>query len=197
MVLDREVAGYGRLLEIAKKSVTSGVDIIQLRDKHGSARDILAFSKRVLALLKRKTPFIINDRVDLAIAAGADGVHLGQDDLPLSLARQLMGPRALIGVSCQSLESALEAQRQGADYIGFGSVFKTFTKPGRTPMNLGFLKKVLSRIKVPVFVIGGIGRENIPQLKALGARHFAVTRSVCLAKNIQQETLALRNAIDI
>lgn len=197
LVLDREVAGYERLFEIAKKSVLSGVDIVQIRDKHGCTKDILAFAGKLLSFLKRKVPVIINDRIDLAIASGVDGVHLGQDDLPLSVARRLMGPNAIIGVSCQDLKHALVAQKEGADYIGFGSIFKTLTKPDRNPMDLGLLKKVLKQIKVPVFVIGGISQSNIAQLRILGANHFAVTRSICLARDVRQATLAIKKAIEI
>ena len=197
LILDRKVASYDRLFDIAKESVKYGVDIVQLRSKYGTAEEILAFSKKILALLKGKIPYVVNDRIDLAMTCGADGVHVGQDDLPLTLARRLMRPKAIIGVSCQNLEDALRAQKEGATYIGFGSIFKTLTKPGRKPMDLKYFKKVLDKIKIPVFAIGGINKDNVPILKAVGARHFAVSRSICLANSIKDATLKLKEIIEI
>ena len=129
MILDRQVNDDGRLFEITRGSIRHGVDIIQLRDKLGTARDTLKCFKGILRAVNGRVPVIMNDRVDLAIAAGADGVHLGQEDIPIKDARRMIGPKAVIGVSCQSYEHARQAQRDGADYIGFGSVFKTLTKP--------------------------------------------------------------------
>ena len=138
----------------------------------------------------------MNDRLDIALAADADGVHLGQEDLPLRIARQLAGHRFLIGVSCQTLKQALSAQAQGADYIGFGSVFPTLTKPERRGMDLAMLTKVVKRIKIPLFPIGGINLENLVQLRELNIRRAAVTRSICLAKNAGTVTKLLRKTLE-
>ena len=188
LILDRQVNTYPELFEIVKKSVPAGVDIIQLRDKSGSARDILDFSRQVLKLTKHKVPYIINDRVELALLAGADGVHLGQEDVPIKWARQILGPDAMIGVSCQTLAHAQKAYSDGADYIGFGSVFKTLTKPERKAMSLSVLKNIYQKIKIPVFAIGGIDLKNISKIKKIGVNRVAVCRSVCLAKNIKETT---------
>lgn len=186
LILDRQVNSYEQLFDIAKKAIPAGVDIIQLRDKYGTDHEILGFSERILRLTKNQIPFIINDRVDLALTSRAWGVHLGQDDVPLAVARNIMGSKALIGVSCQTYAHAQKAMNEGADYIGFGSVFKTLTKPDRRPMDMMLLKKVITHIKIPIFAIGGIHFKNIIQLKHIGVHRIAVCRAVCQAKNIKQ-----------
>lgn len=191
LILDTEVQDYDSLFEIAQKAATGGVDVLQLRDKKGSAKDILKFSRKLLEFLKKKSlamPFIINDRVDVALACGSSGVHLGQEDLPVSVARKLMGMDAIIGASCQNLEQAKRAEQEGADYIGFGSVFKTKTKPYRSPMNLELLKEVLCKIKIPVFAIGGIDRENIGTLRERGVQRIALCRAICEAGDVRRAT---------
>lgn len=195
LILDRQVNDDGRLFEIARESIRHGVDIIQLRDKLGTARETLKCFKGILRVVNARVPVIMNDRVDLAIAAGADGVHLGQDDVPVKDARRMLGTRAVIGVSCQSYEHARQAQAQGADYIGFGSVFKTLTKPERNPMNLDLFRKIAREISIPVFAIGGITPENIPDLRAVGVRHFAVCRGICQADNIKEAVSNIRKEI--
>ena len=131
LILDTQVLDYDALLQVLKDSVRGGIDIVQLRDKKGSAKEILDFCRKVLKITKHQIPFIVNDRADLAFFSGADGLHVGQEDLDYLQARKMMGQGKIIGVSCQTLAQALKAQAQGADYIGFGSVFQTKTKPGR------------------------------------------------------------------
>ncbi|MDZ4241741.1 MAG: thiamine phosphate synthase, partial [Candidatus Omnitrophota bacterium] len=116
LVLDRQVCGYDRLFEILEESAAFGVDVVQLRDKHGEARETLAFARAAVRSLKKRVPFIVNDRADIALLSGAAGVHVGQDDLSCREARSLLGPSAVIGVSCQTLAHAAKAQKDGADY---------------------------------------------------------------------------------
>ncbi len=184
LILDAQVIGYDRLLSVLKTVVRCGVGIVQLRDKNGSAKNILSFCRQALKITAGRVPFIVNDRVDLAVLSGADGVHLGQDDISCCQARRMMGPKAMIGVSCQTFEHARKAQNEGADYIGFGSVFKTRTKPHRRPMDLDILRRVVGQTRIPVFPIGGISRENIGVLTAIGVRRAAVCRDILLAKDI-------------
>jgi thiamine-phosphate diphosphorylase len=183
LILDAEVLDDESLLRVLKDSVLGGIDIVQLRNKKGSAKEILDFCRKVLRITKNKILFIVNDRADLGILSGADGLHVGQDDLDCKQARKMMGPGKIIGVSCQNLSQALKAQAQGADYIGFGSVFLTQTKPGRQAMDLDLLQQVIKRIKIPVFPIGGISRGNIDQLVPLGVTRVAVCRDILLAKD--------------
>ncbi len=175
---------YEMLFDIMQKAVTAGVDIVQLRDKHGSCRDILQFSIRCMKAIAGRVPFIVNDRVDIAYAAGADGVHLGQDDLPIDKAREILGEDAIIGISCQSIEHACHAEESGADYIGFGSVFKTLTKPDRKPMDLNLLAEVCKQIRIPVFAIGGIGISNLSIILDVGVSRIAVCRAILEADDV-------------
>lgn len=183
LVLDAGVNPYRKLLDILRQSAGRGVDIVQLRDKKGTARDILAFSRLARKIIRGRIPYIINDRVDLARLA-ADGVHLGQEDVPIVAAKKILGSSAIIGVSCQTLHAARQAQTQGADYIGFGSVFKTLTKPRRRPQDLSALKKVAKHIRIPVFAIGGITRSSAGRVQEAGIYRMAVCRDICLARDI-------------
>ena len=158
LILDTQVLDYGPLLQVLKDSVRAGTDVVQLRDKNGSAKEILDFCRKILKITRHQIPFIVNDRADLAFVSGADGLHVGQEDLEYSMALRLLGRKKIIGVSCQTLAQALKAQAQGADYIGFGSVFETQTKPGRQAMDLDLLQKVIRQVKIPVFPIGGISQ---------------------------------------
>lgn len=185
MILDADVLSYSSLLKILKPAVRCGVDIVQLRDKKGRPKDILDFSRHVKKIVTGKALFIVNDRVDIAVLSSADGVHLGQEDIPYQDARKWMGPKAFIGVSCQSLGQAKQAQRIGVDYIGFGSVFKTQTKPERQPMNFELLKSVIKTIKIPVFPIGGISRKNLNQLTEIGVKRVAVCRDILLSDDVK------------
>jgi thiamine-phosphate pyrophosphorylase len=199
VVLDRQVCDYPRLFEILRQAVgRSGkrVDVVQLRDKAGAAREVLQFARSAVAYLKGRAPFIVNDRVDLAIASGAGGVHLGQEDLPIAQARRMMGSKAIIGVSCQTLAQARLAQKQGADYIGWGSVFKTLTKPDRQPLDLSRLARDVSQIKTPVFVIGGITLNNVGRLTDIGLKKIAVTRAICQSRNVPRAVENFRKVLD-
>ena len=183
LILDAGVVSYDRLLSVLKTAVRCGAGIVQLLDKNGSAKDILSFCRQALKITAGRIPFIVNDRVDLALLSGANGVHLGQDDISCRQARRMMGPQALIGVSCQTYEHARKAQNDGADYVGFGSVFKTQTKPHRRPMDLKILRRVVAAMRIPVFPIGGISRSNMNVLTAIGIRRAAVCRDILLAKD--------------
>lgn len=196
LILDTEVCDYRRLLTVLKKSVASGVDIVQLRDKKGKARDILEFSAAALRITKHKIPYIVNDRIDLALASGADGVHVGQEDIPVPAARKLTGKKFIVGTSCQNLAQAIRAEKEGADYIGFGSVFKTLTKPDREPMDLKLLKTIVQEIRIPSFAIGGISSANVGRLRSLGAKRVAVCRDICLAKDVSQAVREIRRQLE-
>lgn len=196
LILDTQVCSYQRLFDIACEAVAAGVDIVQLRDKAGAPKDILHFSQKFLKAVKGKVPYIINDRIDVALAVGADGVHLGQEDLNLSLARKLLGSKALIGCSCQTLQHLSKAKKDKPDYIGFGSVFKTLTKPHRDSMSLNVLKKAVAALDLPFFAIGGITLKNIEILRSVGVRRFAVCRDICLAKNVTKTVSDFKRLIN-
>jgi thiamine-phosphate pyrophosphorylase len=195
LILDTQVLDYGALLQVLKDSVRGGVDIVQLRDKIGSTKEILDFCRKVLKITRHQIPFIVNDRADLALFSGADGLHLGQEDLEFSMALRLLGKNKIIGVSCQNLKQAIAAEALGADYIGFGSVFQTQTKPDRQPMDLDILKKAIKKVKIPIFPIGGISRRNIGQLIPLGVTRVAVCRDILLAQNPSQSVREFKDCL--
>ncbi len=188
IILDTQVHDYPVLFKILKESVRAGEVIVQLRDKNGKTRDSLRFIQKALGFLRQRVPFIVNDRVDWVLAAGASGVHLGQDDIPLSAARKILGHKAVIGISCQTFTQARQAETGGADYIGFGSVFKTLTKPERSPMDMKLLTQVVRVSQVPVYAIGGITLQNLSRLTEQGVNRVAVTRAVCLSDRVRGTT---------
>ncbi|MFA4993343.1 MAG: thiamine phosphate synthase [Candidatus Omnitrophota bacterium] len=158
------------------------IGVIQLRDKVSDKPYILSSAlKLARRLRKTKTLFIINDYIDIAILSGADGVHLGQRDLPLKEARKLLGKDRIIGVSCHDLAQALKAQKEGADYIGIGPVYPTATKPEYSAIGLGALRQLKDKIKIPYFAIGNINEGNIKEVAASGARRIAVCRAILRA----------------
>jgi len=184
VVLDREVNPPRRLMEIINECIAGGADIIQYRDKKSSALETLSFCQAALNLTRGRIPFIVNDRLDIALACQADGIHVGQEDLPLDAVRGITGKDMVIGVSCQTVDQACVAQQCGADYIGFGSVYKTLTKPQRSGMDLNIWSQISQTIAIPVFAIGGIAFDDLKELMALGVRRVAVTRAVCLAQDV-------------
>lgn len=186
LILDTQVLNYQELLNVLKESVRFGIDVVQLRDKFGTPKDILLFCKQALKITRHKIPFILNDRVDLAKISKVDGVHVGQDDILCTDARKILGSKAIIGVSCQNFAQVSKAQQNGADYIGFGSVFKTLTKPERSPLDQKLLQQVVNKARIPVFAIGGINANNISLLKPVGVTRVAVCRDILLAKNIKK-----------
>ena len=194
LILDTEVLDPGALLQVLKDSVRGGVDIVQLRNKKSSAKEILDLCRKILKITRHQVPFIVNDRADLALASGADGLHIGQEDLDYMQARKIMGRSKIIGVSCQTPHQAKVAETRGADYIGFGSVFQTKTKPGRQSMDLEILKKVIRHTNIPVYPIGGISRNNISQLLHLGVTRVAVCRDILLAKDAVGAVRELKRA---
>jgi thiamine-phosphate pyrophosphorylase len=165
------------LAEFVESAIAGGVDVVQLREKELDARPLL----RRASLLARVcgahgVPFILNDRPDLALEAGADGVHLGRDDAPCALARRILGPGAIIGTSTHSEADLDEALGEPVDYLSAGPVVETPTKPGRPGTGTGYLSLAAARSPMPVFVTGGVTPETVPGLVAAGARHFVVVR---------------------
>src|SRR5258706_2508579 len=178
--------GYAAMIRAACEG---GVDVVQFRDKLITGKERYAVAARLLKICRDAgVLFIVNDALEVALAVGADGVHLGQDDLPVSEAKKLMHPMGirnfLVGCSTHSLEQALEAKRQDADYIGIGPVFATPTKPTYNPVGLELVRNVTSQIDTPHVAIGGIDPSNVAQVLAAGAKRVAVVRANCGADDI-------------
>jgi thiamine-phosphate pyrophosphorylase len=182
---------------IAEAALAGGADMIQLRDKTGSLRDLLPQARVIQSLCRsRGAVFIVNDRVDLALAADADGAHVGQEDLPAASARRLLGPRRLLGVSTHRLAQAEAAQRAGADYIGFGPMFATGTKDtGYAPRSLNALRGIRQVVALPILAIGGITLENVAEVIAAGATAPAVISAVVRAADITAAAAAFRQRV--
>lgn len=170
------------LVALAEQLVASGVPLLQLRDKRLGDRELLARARRLRSVTcGTATRFIMNDRVDLAVLADADGVHLGQDELSVADARRIVGPQMWIGVSTHSLAQARAAVRDGASYLGCGPTFRSTTKDFAEFPGLPFLRQVREEIGLPAFAIGGISAENLDQVLATGFQRIAVSGAVCQA----------------
>jgi thiamine-phosphate pyrophosphorylase len=194
-ITDRTISGLSHT-EIARQAITAGVRVIQLREKNISKRKLYqeALSLRTLTLRHRVT-LIINDYVDIALAVNADGVHLGQEDMPIKEVRTILGKNKIIGISTHSLKQALDAQRAGADYIGFGPIFHTTTKNAGAPKGINSLIEIKRHIKIPVIAIGGITLENAPHVLSLGADAIAVASGI-LSGDIKANTKKFLSVID-
>lgn len=179
MIVDPSAAGGRDLTWVAEQAIRGGADVIQLRDKRASAKQLLEETARLLQVTKPLgVPLIINDRADVALSAGADGVHLGQEDLPIEAARRMLGTRALIGKSTHSVEQALEADAQPLDYVALGPLYPTPTKPEYGQIGLSLIGQVVGRVQHPLVVIGGIDAARVAEVRQAGASCVAVVRAV-------------------
>ena len=182
VILDKTALAKRNFFQVSRRIISARPQLVQLRDKQGEGGEILETALRLRALCQaKKVKFIINDRLDLALLAGSDGVHLGQEDIPIKVARRFLGKDKIIGISCHSLSQALRAQRQGADYISIGPVFSTPTKPEYKPVGLKLISQIRPKIRIPFFAIGDVRSSNLNKILAAGARNVAVCREVCLA----------------
>lgn len=199
VIVDKDNCKKRSLFEIAKKIKNGGADIIQYRDKSSHKECILENALRLKDLIKESKPrtfvkvrgkpiFIVNDYLDVAKIIDSDGLHLGQGDIPIEIARKILGKDRIIGISCHSLKEALKAQRKGADYIGIGPVFQSSTKISRAKrISLDLIKKLKKRIKIPFFAIGGINQDNIKPLLS-DVRGVAISCAICRARNPYRAT---------
>jgi thiamine-phosphate pyrophosphorylase len=182
VILDRSVAGGRDLDTILAAALDGGAEMIQLREKTWPSGTLFPLAKRLRARCRAAgVPFIVNDRVDLALAVEADGVHLGQDDLPPEAARPLLRPGMILGLSTHTVEQAKAAQAAGADYVAVGSMFPTATKAEFHLVGPALAREVRPVVRVPLIGIGGITSENVSQVIAAGADGVAVISAVCAA----------------
>lgn len=178
-------------LDAVASALEGGVDIVQFREKTMSAKKTMELGKKVKQLCAQyDAMFVINDRVDIAMVLDADGVHLGQDDLDIKSARELLREGVIIGKSTHSPEQALKAVEEGADYIGVGPVFETPTKQGRKAVGLEYVKWAAENIEIPFFAIGGIDKENVGEVLKSGATRIAVVRAIINAKSPKKSAKA-------
>lgn len=177
--------------------IGGGVDVVQLRDKRLEALPLLRRAEVAIDVCRgRGVPFILNDRPDLALACGADGVHVGQDDAPPWLARRILGPDAIVGRSTHAPAELAAALDEPVDYVSAGPVNPTPTKPGRAGTGLGYLSEAARMARLPWFVTGGVTPATIPAMVAAGARRFVVVRFLTESADPESDARRLRQAID-
>lgn len=191
-VTDSKLIGNKSILDVVVDSVLGGVGIVQLREKNISTKDFCDIAIQLQKILKKlHVPLIINDRLDIALACNADGLHIGQNDLPYHLARKILGTKAIIGLSVETLEQVQNAEKLDVDYLGVSPIFSTATKTDITNIwGLSGLQKVREISHHKLVAIGGINNDNVQSVMRAGADSVAVVSYICSAKNPQ---LAARN----
>jgi len=180
LVTDRSLSSGRSIIEVVAAAVTGGVSCVQLREKHLPVREMIEEARQLVTLLRPLgIPLIVNDRVDVALAAGADGVHLGQSDMHIDDARRILGPSRIIGISAESVADAVTAEQEGADYIGISPVFGTTTKTDiAEPLGLAGVRKIRRRVALPLVGIGGISAGNAADVMRAGADGVAVVSAL-------------------
>lgn len=190
---DRELMSTDTLEEAVEQAILGGCSLIQLREKHSSSREFFEMAKRIKTITDRyEVPLIINDRIDIAMAVDAAGVHLGQEDIPAREARRIMGDDKIIGVSARTVELARKAAEDGADYLGVGAMFATNTKGNAKVIGKEKLKEIRAAVSIPIVAIGGINHNNATQLVDTGIDGLAVVSSVIGASDIQEAARKMR-----
>ena len=182
------------VIEDVRSAIKGGVKIIQYREKNASSKQLLKQAKEIKNLCRKNgVIFIVNDRVDIALAADADGVHLGQDDMPCQSARKLLGKNKIIGLSADSVKAALMNQNLGADYTGIGPIYHTTTKKINNPIGLEPIKELKKRLKIPFVAIGGINESNIDDVLKAGAKNIAMISAIAAKDDVEN---SVRQFID-
>jgi thiamine-phosphate pyrophosphorylase len=197
LVTDRGLARGRSNFEIVKAAVDGGATVVQLREKDCSTREFIEQAFAVTDFLKaRRVPLIINDRLDIAQAVKADGVHLGQTDMPLAMAKDILGDSMIIGISAESLEDAIAAEKGGADYLGVSPIYTTPTKTDTAlPIGLAGLRQIRKAVKLPLVGIGGLNRDNSAAVIRSGADGVAVVSAIVAADDPEAAASALRQII--
>ena len=195
-VTDRHWLGERTLYEVVRDSLDGGVTFLQLREKNLDEDSFYEEAVRLQAMAREyKVPFVINDNVEIAVRMNADGVHVGQDDMEAGNVRALIGPDKILGVSAQTVEQAVLAEQQGADYLGVGAVFPTGSKDDAVDVPFETLKAICEAVSIPVVAIGGITLENTPELAGTGICGIAVISAIYAQKDIREAASALKKVI--
>ena len=175
------------VIDDVKSAVKGGVKLVQYREKDLSTKQMVAQAKEIKKICRKNNVlFIVNDRIDIALAAGADGVHIGQDDMPYETARKLLGNKKIIGVTAHNLKESIYAEKKGADYIGLSPIFHTSTKADAgKACGTGMIKDVIKRAKIPVVAIGGINEFNIDEVLKSGAKNAAIISAIVSKDDVE------------
>jgi thiamine-phosphate diphosphorylase len=192
IIADKKICRDRRIEDVVIQAIQGGAQMIQYRDKESTDREFLEIASALQNICEnRKTLFIINDRVDIVAYLKSDGVHLGQDDLPLRIARKILGQSKIIGISAENIDQAQVAEKHGADYVGIGPIFNTLTKNIEKPIGLEIIKEAKKYLKIPFFPIGGINLENLAQVIEAGSKRIAVGSAVICANDVMTATKCL------
>lgn len=194
LVTDRSLMSTATLIEAVEQAILGGCTMIQLREKNISSLDFYRQSVEVKKVTEQyHVPFIINDRIDIAMAVNADGVHIGQSDIPAAIARDLIGTDMLLGVSAASVKEAVQAANDGADYLGVGAMFPTGTKTDANYVSIEELKKIRHAVNLPIIAIGGINKGNIKQFHDTGINGLAVVSAIIAQPDIQKTAAEMKS----
>ena len=197
LVTNRYQDSLENFLEKVETACRSGVTIIQLREKNLTTNQYYQLAKQVKEITDAyQVPLIIDDRLDICLAVDAAGLHIGDDELPVSVARQVLGPKKILGVTAKTVKRALEAETSGADYLGTGAIFPTTTKENAPITLISTLKTICQRVAIPVVAIGGLTSENIDQLIDTGIAGVAVVRDLMQAEDIEAKAHAFLTKLD-
>lgn len=193
LVTDRDLMSASTLPEAVERSILGGCTMVQLREKHCSSLEFYRNAQELKSMTDRyQVPLLINDRVDIALAIGADGVHVGQKDLPAAKVREIIGPDKILGVSAATLEEALQAEKDGADYLGVGAMFANETKPDARITSPATLEEILNAVHIPVVIIGGINKKTLPYFLHLPIAGAAIVSAIIGAKDITGATKEIK-----
>ena len=197
LVTNRYQDSVESFLEKVETACRSGVTIVQLREKNLTTNQYYQLAKKVKEITDAyQVPLIIDDRLDVCLAVDAAGLHIGDDELPVSVARKVLGPEKILGVTAKTVKRALEAETSGADYLGTGAIFPTTTKENAPITLISTLKTICQTVAIPVVAIGGLTSENIDQLIGTGIAGVAVVRDLMQAEDIEAKTQAFLTKLD-
>ena len=197
LVTNRYQDSLENFLEKVETACRSGVTIIQLREKNLTTNQYYQLAKQVKKITDAyQVPLLIDDRLDVCLAVDAAGLHIGDDELPVSVARKVLGPEKILGVTAKTVKRALEAETSGADYLGTGAIFPTTTKENAPITLISTLKTICQTVAIPVVAIGGLTSENIDQLIGTGIAGVAVVRDLMQAEDIEAKTQAFLTKLD-
>jgi len=198
LVTDRELMSAATIEECVEQAILGGCTVVQLREKTASSLEFFQTALRVREITKRlNIPLIINDRVDIALAVNADGVHIGQEDLPYDIVRQIIGQDKIVGVSAGNLKDALLAVNMGADYIGVGAMFTTDTKTDAGFISIDELKRIRAEVKIPIVAIGGINKNNVQLLNGTCIDGIAVVSAIVSQKDAAGAARELKTLVSV
>ncbi|WP_440957118.1 thiamine phosphate synthase [Methanosarcina sp. Mfa9] len=188
LVTDSELSRKGTLADVGD-AVESGCKIIQYREKNKNTKEMINEASEIKKICRDNAIFLVNDRIDVALAAGADGVHIGQDDMPIDIARKLLGAEKIIGLTVHNRGEAIEAEKKGADYVGLGPIFDTSTKKDAGKgIGPDRIREVKNAIKIPVVAIGGINKENCGNVIESGADSLVAISAIVCSEDVKRET---------